>query len=140
MMQARIHQVKHQKKKKNNYQIYMKNMLLIISILLNIGLFSLYYLKTEAIKTRTSEITTRDIDTTDYEITSMKNFESVYFDRNDTLYKDLWGEAFENQPQSAFLISSSYYYVTKDKRILEDIAVSISQLESMYPRKKIMIK
>lgn len=112
----------------------MKNVLLIISIFLNIGLSAIYYYKTKSIQEKKCTIPVSDMDTVDYEITSMKNFESVYFNRNDSLYKDLWNEAFENQPQSAFLISCSYFYVTKDKRILKDIEVSAQQLEDVYQR------
>jgi hypothetical protein len=113
----------------------MKNILFAISIFLNIVLFALYCYDITPIQSNISTIPAKNMDTMDYEITSMKNFENVYFNKNDSLYKDLWNEAFENQPQSAFLISCSYFYATKDKRILKDIKVSIEQLESVYQRK-----
>ena len=65
----------------------------------------------------------------------MKNFETVFFGKNDSTYKDLWGEAFENEPEKAFLISCSYYYITKDSSILKDIGVSVEQIEQSYQRK-----
>ncbi len=68
----------------------------------------------------------------------MKNFKAVYLNKNDSLYKDLWSEAFENEPEQAFLIACSYYYVKKDTAILKDIKVSIEQLEHAYKR-RIMI-
>ncbi len=113
----------------------MKNILFAISFFLNIVLFALYYFKTKPIQQNTSAIPAKNIDTPDYEITSMKNFERVYFNRNDSLYKALWNEAFENEPEKAFLISCSYFYVTEDKRIKKDIEVSANQLETSYQRK-----
>jgi hypothetical protein len=113
----------------------MKNALLIISIFLNIGLSVLYYFKTKPMQEKSSAIPVNNMDTVDYEITSMKNFEAVYFNRNDSLYKDLWSEAFENEPEKAFLIPCSYFYTTKDEKVLNDIKVSAEQLETAYQRK-----
>jgi hypothetical protein len=113
----------------------MKNTLFAISILLNIASFALYFYKTMEIQSNISTIPAKNTDTVDYEITSMKNFESVFFNRNDSLYKALWNEAFEDEPEKAFLISCSYFYMTKDKRIKKDIEVSANQLEISYQRK-----
>ncbi len=70
-----------------------------------------------------------------YEITSMKNFETVYFNKNDSIYKEIWGDAFENEPEKAFLICCTYYYVTKDTSVLKDIEISIEQLDQAYQSK-----
>ena len=116
----------------------MKNILFVISILLNISLLAWGLLKIKQIQTNVSVIPANNMDTLEYEITSMKNFENVYFNRNDSLYKELWSEAFENEPEKAFLISCSYYYVTKNNKIKQDIEVSSEQLESVYQKKFIM--
>jgi hypothetical protein len=108
----------------------MKNALLILSLLLNIGLAAFCVVK---IKTSSSPSSDISIDgkypIPDYKITSKKNFKEVYFEQNDSLYKDLWNEAFENEPEEAFLISCSYFYVTKDTNVVEDIKTSVRQLE-----------
>ena len=115
----------------------MKKLLLIISIVANIGLIAFYFLMTNKTPQPNilEKVSMKNDSILDYEITSMKNFETVYFNRNDSIYKNLWGEAFENEPEKAFLISCSYYYVTKDTSILKDIGVSIEQLEQSYQRK-----
>ncbi len=115
----------------------MKNLLLIISIVINIGLIAFYFLRTDKVPQSniSANVSKKNDSIPDYEITSMKNFETVYFNRNDSIYKDVWGEAFENEPEKAFLISCSYYYVTKDTNILKDIVVSMEQLEQSYQRK-----
>lgn len=107
--------------------------MLIVSLIINFGLVA--YCCTRVKPKLPPENATTKNTTKDYEIASMKNFENVYLNRNDSIYKQIWNEAFENQPQSAFLISCSYFYVTKDKRILKDIEVSTQQLESVYQRK-----
>jgi hypothetical protein len=111
----------------------MKNIPLIVSVLLNIVLIAKYCFMVEPKEENAfSNSINKHLD---YEITSMNNFEEVYFSRNDSLYNELWGEAFENEPQRAFLISCSYFYVTKDKRILKDIELSAEQMEDVYQRK-----
>jgi hypothetical protein len=67
-----------------------------------------------------------------FEISSPDNFESVFVHQNDSIYRRIWSEAFENHPETAFLISCSYYLVTKDSSILNDVEISESQLETMY--------
>lgn len=116
----------------------MKNIILIASIALNIalGIFCVSRIKTPRSEPDTVSVHGED-PMPDYEITSKKNFEAVYFNRNDSLYKDLWGEAFENEPEKSFLIACSYYYVTKDTSIINDIETSAKQLEEggLYNRK-----
>jgi hypothetical protein len=115
----------------------MKNLLLVISIAANFGLIAFCFLRTP--KTHQSvvlsNVSKKSDGIPDYEITSMRNFETVYFNRNDSIYKNVWGEAFENEPEKAFLISCSYYFVTKDTSILKDIGVSVDQIEQSYQRK-----
>lgn len=115
----------------------MKNLLLIISIVVNIGLSIFCFLGSNKTPQHitSSNMSKKNDSIPDYDITSMRNFESVYFNRNDSIYKDIWGKAFENEPEKSFLISCSYYYVTKDTSILKDILVSIEQLEQSYQRK-----
>lgn len=115
----------------------MKNLLLVISIVLNIGLivFCFYMTNNESQSNISATVSKKNDNIPDYEITSMKNFETVYFNKNDSIYKDIWGDAFENEPEKAFLISCSYYYVTKDTSILKNIEISIEQLEMSYQRK-----
>lgn len=112
-------------------------MLLIISVVVNIGLIAFYFLRTNKTPqpNLSANVFKKNDSISDYEITSMKNFDAVYFNRKDSIYKNVWGEAFENEPEKAFLISCSYYYVTKDTNILKDIGVSIEQLEQAYQRK-----
>jgi hypothetical protein len=74
----------------------------------------------------------------DFEITSTDNFESVFIEKNDSVYGRIWNDAFQNQPEKAFLISCSYFLVTKNQNILKDIEISESQLETMY-HKRILV-
>ncbi len=107
----------------------MKSIFLIFSLLANIGLLIFcFYIKKDP------ELIPIDGKNPmpDYEITSTDNFKKVFFDRNDSLYKDLWGEAFENEPEKAFLISCAYNYVTQDTSAIHDIKISADQLETMY--------
>ncbi len=67
-----------------------------------------------------------------WNIGATNNFENVYFKRNDSIYKRLWYEAYENEPPSAFLISCTYYYVSRNDSVLNDIELSKTQLESIY--------
>ena len=113
----------------------MKNKILILSIGINIGLLIFCCFKTKIFKTKISTNPVSNIDTVSYDIESMRNFETVFISRNDSIYKSIWNEAFENEPEKAFLISCSYYYVTKDKRILKNIEMSILQLQDVYQRK-----
>ena len=111
----------------------MKNKLLVLSVIVNIGLIIFCCIK----HTHSQPNLSAKKDTLSvwaYEITLRRNFETVYFNKNDNIYKDLWGRAFEDEPEQAFLISCSYFYVTKDKRVLKDIEVSAEQLEQAYQR------
>ena len=118
----------------------MKNIILILSLIFNLAMLAFFW---DDLKRH------RDSDTrskaeayypeVDWEITSTKNFESVFIKKNDSIYKRLWNEAFENQPPSAFLISCTYFFVTKDTSVLNDIELSKEQLETMY-NEKILVR
>jgi hypothetical protein len=111
----------------------MKNIFLFISIIFNIIIIGLYLYNQDL---QSVENRVRIADTIiDYEITSSKNFEAVFIFKNDSIYNRLWSEAFENQPEKAFLISTSYFYVTGRKQALKNIETSKEQLETIYHKK-----
>lgn len=111
-----------------------KNILLLISFLVNIGLaiycYSIFQNNSKTALPLNTKIRNGNIP--DFEITSMKNFENVYYDMNDSIYKEMWGKAFENEPEKAFLISCSYYFIRRDTNILKDIKISVDQLDQAY--------
>ena len=111
-----------------------KNILLLISFLVNIGLAIYCYSKFQNNSKTALPLNTkiRNGNIPDFEITSMKNFENVYYDMNDSIYKEMWGKAFENEPEKAFLISCSYYFIRRDTNILKDIKISVDQLDQAY--------
>lgn len=68
------------------------------------------------------------------------NFVNLYVNKNDSIYKQIWRSAYEDKPTDAFLISSTYYFVTKNKSILKDVEMSKSQVEEIYGKKIIISK
>jgi hypothetical protein len=72
------------------------------------------------------------VDSIDYKISSNKNFQSVFILKNDSLYKWLWNKSFQEQPEDAFFLSAAYFYVTNDSMVIDDINLSINQLETIY--------
>lgn len=111
---------------------------MIMSIGINIGLVVFYSLRNNDKLPQShisNDLKKKNDSIPDYEITSMKNFETIFFNKNDSIYKNIWGKAFENEPEKAFLISCSYYYLTNDTSVLKDVNVSIGQLEHSYQRK-----
>jgi len=115
----------------------MKTALLILSVAINIVFAVSYYGSDRKELTPKSEAkpAALPVQARHFEITTRQNFEAVYFNSNDSIYKRCWNEAFENHPESAFLIACSYFYVTGNKWILDDIKVSAGQLEHAYQRK-----
>lgn len=72
----------------------------------------------------------------DVDITSNRNFDNVFFKKNDSLYKEIWNHEFENSPEQAFLIACGYYYLTRDLRVKKDVDQSYSQLTTIYLNSK----
>jgi len=111
----------------------MRNKLFYTSIALNIFLLIFCLLKFRSSQGKSnSSADVAQSRPVDYEISSNANFRTVYIKRNDSVYKRLWNEAFENQPEYAFLISCTYYYVTGNEIIKKDIELSKKQLEEIY--------
>ncbi len=107
----------------------MTKIVLTISIAANLLLILILLTKPDTkskVKPKTRNI--------DYSITSADNFEKVIIEKNDSVYKRIWNQAFENQPEMAFLISVAYFHSTKKELVIEDIEKSKSQLKKMYHR------
>ncbi|HPT13796.1 MAG TPA: hypothetical protein PK796_03330 [Bacteroidales bacterium] len=112
--------------------------LLILSIFLNlVFLVIIYFLRKEdKVVKETKEPNKIEIQRqTENDVILRKNFESMFYKCNDSIYRNVWNSAFEEEPEMAFLISSTYYFVTKDDKILKDIETSNSQLKEIYYQK-----
>jgi hypothetical protein len=68
----------------------------------------------------------------DLYIKSYDNFDSVFFKRNDSLYRELWNEAMQDDPEQAFLMACSYFYLTKDNKIKFTVDNAYDQLKIIY--------
>jgi len=109
---------------------------LFASIIINVLMLSIVLIQNNLLKEKKAIKTLNDKEIKmDYDITSNENFEKIFFDNNDSLYSVQFNEAFENQPEMALLISCTYYFITKNEKVLDDINLSISQLKEIYVRK-----
>ncbi|HEY0652123.1 MAG TPA: hypothetical protein VGD65_03305 [Chryseosolibacter sp.] len=106
----------------------MNKLILIFSLLLNVGL-TLLLLFGRQEKAPGKILANRN---KDYDITSFSNFKSVFIEKDDSVYLGLWNQAFQEEPEIAFLLSSSYYHTTKNRDLLKHIELSNSQLKTIY--------
>ena len=107
-----------------------------LSVLINVILFIVVLVQNSKLKRKSvlKEINNLQL-SADNNVTSHLNFDSIFFQKNDTVYNKIWSQAFENTPEEAFLISCSYFLITKKSEVLDDIFVSGQQLEEMYHKK-----
>ena len=106
----------------------MKKTFFIISIGLNIVLgSSILYRQSPG---RGTKKETEYID--QYDVRSISNFKSIYVRKDDSTYHLLWSKAFEDEPEMAYIIATSYYYTSPNEKVLNDIRISREQLRDIY--------
>lgn len=96
------------------------NLLLLILLLSN---------RSQSILNKPKDVGTLD-ENKDYSMAY--NFRKIFIERNDSVYKEVFSKSFEDLPEQAFLLSSTYFFLTKDSLVLKDMKVACSQLESIY--------
>jgi hypothetical protein len=105
----------------------------VLSLLLNvIGVYSIIDLSRNFETTHKTDNVTPKISIIYKQLGFTTHFEDVYFNLNDSIYHEIWKEAYKEYPEDAFLISTSYYYVTKQNKALKDINTSMKKLQTMY--------
>jgi hypothetical protein len=101
----------------------------IISLIVNIILVS-YFISTNKWKGEDGHTINQNIQKENLSV--QYNFEKIFIEKNDSVYKRIFSLAFENNPVQAYLLSCTYYTVTKDTTIKKDIKMISTEIKAIY--------
>ena len=99
-----------------------------ISLVINIILVS-YFISTSKLK---GDSHTKNQVIQDKDLSVQYNFKKIFIEKNDSVYKRIFSLAFENNPVQAYLLSCTYYTVTKDTTIKKDIKMIGTEIKAIY--------
>ncbi len=114
-------------------KINLNKITLIFSILLNIILiivivFRFFYSKNDYLKDEKYF----KADFSIYRSESKKVFEKIFLEKNDSLFNDVFYACYEDIPELAYLVGSTYYLIKKDSSSKQEYEVISSLIKDIY--------
>jgi len=100
-----------------------------ISIVINFTLLFLLF-----IKFNNKENNIKDIPklSQNEDLSNRYNFEKIFLEKNDSVYKNVFNRSFEDFPVQAYLLACTYYMIKKDTSIKQDIVMISSEIKGIY--------
>lgn len=68
----------------------------------------------------------------DKDLSSRYNFEKIFLEKNDSVYKIVYNKSFEDLPVQAYLLACTYYLLKKDSSSKKDIEMINSEIKAIY--------
>ena len=98
----------------------------VVSVAANfIFLFMLYKsTKSKVVNTATSSVSK--------DLSIHHDFEKIFLEKNDSIYRMIYGKSFEELPVQAYLLACTYYLVKKDSSSKKDIQMISSEIKAIY--------
>lgn len=63
---------------------------------------------------------------------SIPDFERIFLEKNDSVYKTIFNLPFEEYPVQAYLLACTYYMLKKDNSARNDFRMMSAEIESIY--------
>ena len=80
---------------------------------------------------RSKEVNT-SISSVSKDLSIHHNFEKIFLEKNDSIYRMVYGKSFEELPVQAYLLACTYYLVKKDSSSKKDIQMISSEIKAIY--------
>jgi hypothetical protein len=111
----------------------MKNykVIAIFSLVINLVLGVLLFKPSSS---KTTKYSTGDTLAKEKDLSVRYNFEKIFLEKNDSVYREVFNKSFEDLPVQAYLLACTYYLLKKDTITKKDIEMISSEIKGIYGR------
>lgn len=110
----------------------MKKISIILYVSLALNLILAYVIFTNA-KTATKNKLALDYKPSlNIDLSDKYNFQKIFIEKNDSVYRSVYNKSFEDNPVNAFLLACSYYVITNDTIHKKDVIMANTELEAIF--------